>query len=366
MADRQLHFRADELLADHEMVEPLVIHGLRCHGGFDADGAYVSPRMKGRSKAIAAWQAQYRDDFGVDILDAPLDTWPESYPNVAQAKFLLREGVRGPLITTLTRIGTVEGFGALVRNVGVDDIQRFFAESVDGTCTQHLASGMFEAHARDEAGFEGVAGHREMWFGARDVAFEQPVTEDETLRMLERMGIPSGAGSLTPEQIRDAVLGARVFDDVDPWLEAMLRRMISILFIEISAFHTFAWAEELLSDPDLTAGEGEAARIVSYVRADETSHVEYLRTALSEMRVRKLIGESGKPIPGATVIDELWELGLAESLGVRREGFLRSTVAELEHALDGHPRRRDILEEFHSLGSIRPCESGEFVAVATY
>src|SRR3712207_7396691 len=41
--------------------------------------------------------------FGTEILDAPIDLWPETFPNVAQAKFLLAEGVREPVITTLTR-----------------------------------------------------------------------------------------------------------------------------------------------------------------------------------------------------------------------------------------------------------------------
>ena len=39
--------------------------------------------------------------------------------------------------------------------------------------------------------------------------------------------------------------------------------MIRVLFIEISAFHTFAWAEEWMSDTELVAGDGEAARLVS-------------------------------------------------------------------------------------------------------
>ena len=60
--------------------------------------------------------------------------------------------------------------------------------------------------------------------------------------------------------------------------------MISLLFIEISAFHGFIWAEGVLGDTDVCAGDGEAARIVSYIRADETPHVAYLRVALSEGR----------------------------------------------------------------------------------
>ena len=50
----------------------------------------------------------------------------------------------------------------------------------------------------------------------------------------------------------------------------MVGRMIGLLLIEISAFHGFHWAEAVLSDTDLVAGDGEAARIISYIRADET------------------------------------------------------------------------------------------------
>ena len=37
------------------------------------------------------------------------------------------------------------------------------------------SAGLYEAHARDEAGFEDEGGHKQMWFAARDIAFENPV-----------------------------------------------------------------------------------------------------------------------------------------------------------------------------------------------
>ena len=43
----QLEFTAEELLADHRVAEPLVAGGVRCHGGFDDGGRYVSPRGTG-------------------------------------------------------------------------------------------------------------------------------------------------------------------------------------------------------------------------------------------------------------------------------------------------------------------------------
>jgi hypothetical protein len=127
--------------------------------------------------------------------------------------------------------------------------------------------------------------------------------------------------------------------------------MIGLLFIEVSAFHTFAWAEAVLADRELVAGDGEAAALVSYVRADETPHVDYLRTALTEMRDRTFVGESGKKIAGAEVIGTIWETALAQSLGPNRENFVKTATAEVEHALASNPRRAEILEGFHALAT---------------
>ena len=340
----------DELLATDPGIAPLIVGGYRCHGGFDDDGRYHSPRTRFRVPAIEAWQQQHREQFGSELLDVPLTTWPATYPNVAQSRYLLEEGVRAPAISALTRIGTVEGFGAMIRHANVADRQRFFAESIAGTAIEHLDRGLFEAHARDEAGWDEEYGHQHMWFAARDVAFEHPLTEDQTALMLQRMGISSGGSAPDPAQVRERMLAARVLDDLDLGLEMLIQRMIAILLIEISAFHVFAWAEELLSDLDLVAGEGAAARLVSYIRQDEAPHVAYLATTLTEMRDRTFIGESGRPVAGTEVIGILWERGLAESLGERREANLRLAVREVELALESNRRGPEILERFHALG----------------
>jgi hypothetical protein len=138
----------------------------------------------------------------------------------------------------------------------------------------------------------------------------------------------------------------------------MVRRMVGLLFIEVSAFHTFAWAEEVLSDTDLVAGDGNAAAIVSYVRADEAPHVDYLRTALTEMRYRTFVGESGAAIPGSEVIGTLWDTALGLSLGANRENFVRTATAELEHALASNPRRAEILDGFFAAGTPADSEIG--------
>src|SRR5207237_5321452 len=193
MPTAPLEWTQDELLETHAVTEPLIAGGVRCHGGFDDHGRYVSPRTKNRVPAIAAWQEHHRHEFGTPLLDIELESWPEHYPNVAQAKYLLSEGVTRPLVSILTRVGTVERFGSMIRYSVIPDLQGCFTEDVRGTAMAHLGGGLYEAHARDEAGHDDEGGHKQMWFAARDVAFENPVTEDETALMMERMGLTQGA-----------------------------------------------------------------------------------------------------------------------------------------------------------------------------
>jgi hypothetical protein len=350
----RLEYDAADLLATEEIEEPLVAAGVRCHGGFAHDGRYVSPRTLHRLPAIASWQDNHRRHFGTDILSVPLDTWPEQYPNVRQMRFLLDKGIRGPLAATLTRIGTVEGFGSMIRYTAVTDIQRYFVEDVAGTATAHLDRGLLEAHARDEAGYGAEGGHTAMWFAARDIALDRPVSEDETMRMLERMGLTRPPQRVDPTVVRDHAAAARHLADIPAAMQFLVATMVRILLIEIQAFHTFAWAEELLADTNLVGGDGEGARLVSYIRQDEFPHVEYLRTALTEMRDRTFVGESGEHHPGSAVVGFIWEAAMAESLGPRRKDMIRIVAAEAERGIEAEGGDADLIEEFHSLGSVRP------------
>jgi hypothetical protein len=361
MATMQTAFSEEELLASHAVAEPLIAGGVHCHGGLDETGTYVSPRTLNRWPAIKAWQAQHQEQFGTDLIGIPLGTWPEHYPNVAQASWLIESGVPGPIITALTRIGTAEGFGSMIRHSTIPPLQRCFDEDLRGTTTAHLGGGLYGPHARDEAGYEGEGGHQQMWFAARDIAFEDPVTEDETQTMLVRMGIIPLGGTAIPDAaaVRRMAAERRVLpDDIDLDLELLVERMARLLLIEISAFHTFAWAEELLADVQLVAGEGAAAGLISYVRADEEPHVEYLRTTLSEMRDRTWIGISGCRYSGREMVGAIWDRAVTESLGVRRDQLLAVTLREVEYALEGKSRRDDILEGFHAKGWIRPGPDG--------
>jgi len=360
MTTLQTEYTEAELLADHETAEPLVVGDVRCHGGFDDRGSYVSPRTRNRWPAIQAWEEQRVAQFGTPILDVPLETWPENFPNVEQTKFLLRHGAPEPTISALTRIGTVEGFGVMLRHLAVPDFRQCFAEDITGTAIAHIDRGLFEAHARDESGFGELAGHDRMWFAARDIAFEYPVTDDQTSRMLARMGIdptPKTAAQLTA--LRRAAIERRALpEDIDFTLEMVVGRMIGLLLIEISAFHGFRWAEAVLADTELVAGDGSAAELVSYIRSDETPHVAWLRTALSEMRDRTWVGTGGTLHAGSEMIALLWDRALHDSLLLRRQENLNFVMGEVEQALAGRADGGDIIHEMLSLGSVVRLEDG--------
>jgi hypothetical protein len=183
-----------------------------------------------------------------------------------------------------------------------------------------------------------------MWFAARDIAFERSCDELDIEAMLARMGFGQNAGGAKAARLLP--------ETIAPELEMMVSLMIRVLFIEISAFHTFAWAEEWMSDTELVAGEGEAARLVSYIRADETPHVGYLRTALSEMRDRTWIGDDGSRHAGPDMIERIWEPLLAQSLGSGAAESRRATLAEIEYWCGKHKNGADILAEYHGLGAV--------------
>jgi hypothetical protein len=367
MATLQVDYTFDELLADHDIAEPLIAGGVRCHGGFDDGGNYVSPRTKHRWPAIEAWEAQRVEQFATPVLDIPLESWPENFPNVEQSKFLLRHGVREPTISALTRIGTVEGFGVMLRSLEVPQFERLFEEDITGTAVAHIDRGLFEAHARDEAGFDDEAGHNVMWFVARDIAFEHPVTEDQTTRMLQRMGLGTGPRSEAElTAMRQAARAARALpDDIDFTLEMLVARMIGLLLIEISAFHGFAWAEALLGDAELVAGDGEAARLISFIRSDEAPHVAWLRTAISEMRDRTWVGETGTKHDGSEMVAQLWERAVSDSLLLRRQDNLAFILGEIELATTGRPDGADLIEEMLGMGTVIRRPDGSLADEAT-
>ena len=352
----QLVFDEEELLASHAYIEPLVVGGERYHGGFVSDGTYVSPRTRNRWPAIRAWQDRVRTESDMELIDCPGDLFAEFYPNLDQTKYLLAEGVRDPVIQILTQIGTVEGFGSVIRHVELHDLQRQFVEDITGTATAHLNKGLYEAHARDESGYEEEGGHQQMWYAVRDLAFENPEVGDP-LQMAMQAFTGGGAGGQAMLGMAKALgSGQRIVPQIDVQLETAITRMTGLLLIELLAFNTFKWAAQLVGDPHLCANTDQAAALVGYIRSDEEPHVGYLRTTLTEMRARTFVGTEGQRLPGTDVIDACWNYSIRQmfGLGGKRADRREMILGLLDQSLDGHPRRTAILAGFHDLETPDP------------
>src|SRR5260370_22463594 len=207
------------------------------------------------------------------------------------------------MIRTLSEIAIVEGFGGMIRELPVPPLASFIREETTGTAIAHLAGGLFEAHARDEAGWSEEGGHRQMWDAARDAALSNPVISPEIYENIMMRRGPAQPPALFPE------LG-------DP-VERLIRFMVNVLAIEVFAASTFAWAEEVLSDPEVSDAPTEAADLVRFIRSDESPHVEYLRTALSEISARTLITLDGKTLDGRQAVERQAERTLRAMLRQR-------------------------------------------------
>src|SRR3954471_19106330 len=111
----RLHYSAEDLLREQDCEAPLIAGGVLCHGGFDRDGQYRSPRTLYRNPAVLAWQHQLRA-AGQQLIEIPDALVPPQFPSVAQAKLLLKNGVQEPIVRALTVISILEGFGAIIRD----------------------------------------------------------------------------------------------------------------------------------------------------------------------------------------------------------------------------------------------------------
>lgn len=290
-----LRYRRDELMEDHDYAEPQVIAGRRMHGGFLADGTYQPPRTKVRGPAIDAWTKALRD-CGGELFDADASLLDGvRLPNVEQQRVLLRNGLGETFWNNLTIIGKIEAKGRLLADITFPDLQDVIVEDISEMAIGHLNEGLLVAHGLDEGGLpdQGIGGHDEMWFVARDLAF--------------------GAGAHPdvdpPENIARPDDERRI-PELRPEIEGLVSFLANLLLIEFRAELGFSETQAVLRTPDLWGDRAEqaeeAADIISRIRTDEEIHVSSLRLYLGEIRACTFRTVDGGTISGAEVIDRFW------------------------------------------------------------
>ncbi|MBM4336731.1 MAG: hypothetical protein FJ108_12605 [Deltaproteobacteria bacterium] len=294
----KLVYTEQEIMSDHDYARPHQAMGHRLHGGFDASGHYIPPRTRVRVPAVRAWTDALRARSGDVLAVDPALMSPDRYPNEAQMKLLLREGVDRVLWDSFTTTGLLEARGRFIADAVFPDLQKIIVEDISGMAIGHLSKGMLKAHGLDEGGepARGIGAHDVMWFVVRDLAFGPRSYPMPTPP--EFLGRPDSAARLAPELPQP--------------FEQLVLLMMNLLLIEYGAESLFSFDQRLLLDPELfrerRAQADEAAAMIERIRADEAVHVTSLRVDLGELRSVTFKKTDGGTIAGAEIVDRLWDV----------------------------------------------------------
>jgi hypothetical protein len=333
-------YSREELLLSHDFARPHLEGGRRLHGGFDAEGRYLSPRLRVRGPAVEAWTEQLRARGG-DLLPADASLLAGvRFPTEAQTKVLIREGLGQIFWDTLTVTGLIEARGRLLAQAEFPALPAVLVEDVSAMAVGHLDKGLLEAHGIDEGGEpeQGIGGHDVMWFVVRDLAFgprEWPMPE-------------------VPATIGRPGAGERLVPGIPAEIERMLTFLANLLMIEFRAETAFSSTQNLLRDPELfperrTEAE-HAAEIVGRIRADERIHVESLRLYLGELRTLTFRTAGGGKLAGAEVVDPLWSRIVAWATVEQPKLAAAQQRPQLRDRIRAHPQGARILAAFDALG----------------
>lgn len=291
----KLTYTRDELMADHDYAQLQVEAGYRLHGGFDADGNYISPRTLNRWPAVQAWQGELKRR-GADVIDASTRLLKRGpYPTVEQQKFLLGRGFGETLWNSLTITGVIEARGGMLAQAIAPDFQSIVVEDIGATCLGHLNKGLLAAHGYDEGGTKdkGIGGHDDMWFAVRDALFGK-----------NAFPLPE-----VPASIARPETGRRM-PQIPKEYEEWILLLMNVLMIEVKAESFFSFCQGIMRDPanfaDRRPAADHAADLVERIRTDEAIHVAYLATVISELRSFTIKTVDGRKVPGSEIIDPVW------------------------------------------------------------
>jgi hypothetical protein len=292
----KLVYSKDEIEAEHDYATLHVECGQQLHGGFDAEGRYVSPRTRYRWDAINAWhQNLKKNDVPIVEASAELLTEP-NLPNVAQQILLLNHGIEQSFWDSLTITGIIEARGKALAEVVAPDFQKIIVEDITGTALAHMNKGLLTSHGWDEAGIpdSGVGGHDTMWFAARDLIFGKG-----------KYPIPEAPASIGREK------SEREMTQLPAEHEMLIAFLMNLLMIEVRAERAFDFYERVISAPETFADKpkeaAHAVELVNRIRIDESVHVAWLRAAISEFRSFTIKTVDGNEMPGAEILDPVWQ-----------------------------------------------------------
>jgi hypothetical protein len=335
---RKLVYTREEIMAEDAYAKPQIEAGYRLHGGFDANGTYISPRTKNRWPAVKAWQEELTSK-GAPLIDATVRLLKRgSYPSASQQKLLLNSGLGETLWNSLTITGVIEARGRALCDAQAPDFQKIIDEDISATATGHLNKGLLFAHGLDEGGHKeaGEGGHDDMWFAVRDALFGK-----------DAYPLPEVPASIGRPEI------GRLMPQVDKVYEDWILLLMNVLMIEVRAESFFSFCVDIMRSPDVfrdrRPAADHAAELVERIRTDENIHVAYLQTFVSEMRSFTIKTLDGRRIKGAEMIDPIWE-GMINWHSVTQADFGRTQSREaIEARMAKRADGKALLSQFDAL-----------------
>jgi hypothetical protein len=334
----RLVWTREEILADHAYHQPHIEAGYRLHGGFDADGKYVSPRTLNRWPAIEAWSRALKAR-GHDLIDSSQQLMVRgSFPNAEQQGLLLANGLGQTLWDSLSVTGVIEARGRMLADAEAPDFQPIVEGDISETAIGHLNKGLLRAHGLDEGGdaSRGEGGHDAMWFAVRDMLF----------------GKHAYPHAEVPESLARPELG-RLMPQIPAEYERWILLLMNVLMIEVRAENFFNFCTTVMRDPRNFIDRREvalhAADLVDRIRQDEAPHVGYLTVAVSELRSFTFKTNDGQRIKGSAFIDPVWR-GMVQWHSVTNVDWDRAqTRKEFEALFRARPDGEALIRRFESL-----------------
>jgi hypothetical protein len=334
----RLSYTKDEILSDHPYAKPQIEAGYKLHGGFDAQGKYISPRTLHRWPAIEAWTDALRGR-GSDVIDSSQQLMINgTFPNVEQQSFLLEHGLGQTLWDSLSVTGVIEARGKRLAEAVAPDFQQIIVDDISQTATGHLSKGLLIAHGLDEGGdsARGEGGHDAMWFAVRDMLF----------------GKHAYPHAEVPASLSKPEMG-RLMPQIPPDYENWILLLMNVLMIEVRAENFFNFCTTVMRDPrnfrDRRDVAMHAADLVDRIRQDEAPHVGYLTVVISELRSFKFKTADGGTIKGADMMDPIWR-GMVHWHSVTNvEWDRQQTRKEFEAMLRVRPEGEKLLAQFNNL-----------------
>ena len=337
---RQLVFSKEEIEAEHKYTTPHVESGLKLHGGFDEQGNYLNPRTLNRWPAINAWHDQLAAR-SVPIIEATTSLLTEpNFPNVDQQILLLKHGLEQSFWDSITITGLIEARGRGLAEFIAPNFQLIIDEDISGTALGHMNKGLLTAHGWDEGGRPDtdIGGHDVMWFVARDLIFER-----------DAYPIPIAPSSIARDK------ADREMEQISVEHEALIGFLMNLLMIEVRAERAFQFYEEVIGSPDTFIDKPKESQhaidLINRIRLDESVHVAWLRSAISEFRSFNVRTIEGDLVTGAEIVDPVWTKMVRWHAIDMHEYVRPAAKAALKEELLAVENGNQIFEEFESLAA---------------